>query len=57
MGGRYGKPLQDDADAALSWISMFKIGDSGEWVAYVSDVAAHIDETREKAQREFALTA
>lgn len=31
---------------------MFKLGESGEWVAYIPDVAAYID-----AQRALALTS
>lgn len=30
---------------------VFKMADSGEWVAHVSDVAAHIDNQRQTAQK------
>ena len=30
---------------------MFKLGDSGDWVAHVSDVAKYIDEQREAAMK------
>lgn len=29
---------------------MFKLGDSGDWVAHVSDVAKYIDDQREAAR-------
>ncbi|MDM0041826.1 pyocin activator PrtN family protein [Variovorax sp. J22R193] len=29
---------------------MFKLGDSGDWVAHISDVAAYIDSQREAAR-------
>jgi hypothetical protein len=31
---------------------VFKLADSGEWVAHVSDVAAHIDTQRSEAQKQ-----
>lgn len=30
---------------------VFKLADSGEWVAHVSDVATHIDTQREEASK------
>lgn len=33
---------------------MFKLGDSGDWVAHVSDVAKYIDDQREAAAKEAA---
>lgn len=34
--------------------AMFKMGDSGDWVAHVSDVAQHIDEKRDEAVKAHA---
>lgn len=33
---------------------MFKLGDSGDWVAHVSDVAKYIDEQRDAALKAVA---
>lgn len=30
---------------------VFKLADSGEWVAHISDVATHIDNQREEAEK------
>lgn len=30
---------------------VFKLGDSGDWVAHISDVAKYIDEKREEAMK------
>jgi Pyocin activator protein PrtN len=32
--------------------AMFKLADTGDWVAHVSDVAKHIDEQRDAAHKE-----
>lgn len=33
---------------------MFKLGDSGDWVAHISDVAGYIDTQRESAAKDSA---